>query len=162
MNLIEKKTCSNTIRFFTNEKPPLKKYEGEIFKTNYFLPENQDRKGFGGLRLKNLFKKSLKNKPLISVITPNLKSNTLEDTILSVLDQEYENIEHILVDGDSGQKTLELIKKYENYIDYWISEKDNGIWDAWNKGITLSSGVFVGIVDSSSIMNKNAMKIISS
>ena len=56
MNLIEKKTCSNTIRFFTNEKPPLKKYEDEKFKTNYFLPENQDRKGFGGLRLKNLFK----------------------------------------------------------------------------------------------------------
>ena len=117
MNLIEKKTCSNTIRFFTNEKPPLKKYKDEKFKTNYLLPDNTERKGVGGLRLKNLFKKSLKNKPLISVITPNLKSDTLEDAILSVLNQEYENIEHIVVDGDSGQKTLELIKKYENHID---------------------------------------------
>ena len=75
MNLLEKKTCLNTIRFFTNEKPSLKKYENEKFNTNYFLPTNQNRKGEGGLRLKNLYKKSLKNKPLISVITPNLKSD---------------------------------------------------------------------------------------
>ena len=160
MNLIEKKTCSNTIRFFTNEKPPLKKYEDEKFKTNYFLPENQDRKGFGGLRLKNLFKKSLNNKPLISVITPNLKSNTLEDTILSVLDQEYENIEHILVDGDSGQKTLELIKKYENHIDYWVSEKDYGLWDGWNKGLRLATGDYVGILDSTTTFDKGAINIL--
>ena len=52
MEAILKKTCSNTIRLFTNEKLPLKKYEDEKFKTNYFLPDNPDRKGVGGQRLK--------------------------------------------------------------------------------------------------------------
>ena len=160
MNLLEKKTCLNTIRFFTNEKPSLKKYENEKFNTNYFLPTNQNRKGEGGLRLKNLYKKSFKNKPLISVITPNLKSDTLEETIISVLIQEYENIEHIVVDGDSGKKTIELIKKYENYIDYWISEKDYGLWDGWNKGLRLATGDYVGILDSTTTFDKGATNIL--
>ena len=160
MNFIEKKTCLNTIRFFTNEKPPLKKYENEKFKTSYLLPINPERKGSGGLRLKNLFKKSLKNKPLISVVTPNLKSDTLEDAILSVLNQEYENIEHIVVDGDSGQKTLELIKKYEDHIDYWVSEKDHGLWDGWNKGLMLATGDYVGILDSTTTFDKDAINIL--
>jgi len=160
MNFIEKKTCLNTIRFFTNEKPPLKKYENEKFKTSYLLPVNPERKGSGGLRLKNLFKKSLKNKPLISVVTPNLKSDTLEDAILSVLNQEYENIEHIVVDGDSGQKTLELIKKYEDHIDYWVSEKDHGLWDGWNKGLMLATGDYVGILDSTTTFDKDAINIL--
>jgi len=160
MNFIEKKTCLNTTRFFTNEKPQLKKYKYEKFSTNYFLPENPERKGVGGLRLKNLFKKSLKNKPLISVVTPNLKSNTLKESILSVLSQEYENIEYIIVDGDSGQKTLDLVKKYENHIDYWVSEKDYGLWDGWNKGLKLATGDYVGILDSTTTFDKDAISIL--
>ena len=84
----------------------------------------------------------------------------MEDTILSVLDQEYENIEHILVDGDSGQKTLELIKKYENHIDYWVSEKDYGLWDGWNKGLRLATGDYVGILDSTTTFDKGAINIL--
>ena len=158
MEAIHKKTFSNTIRLFTNEKLPLKKYEDEKFKTSYLLPENTERKGVGGLRLKNLFKKSFKNKPLISIVTPNLKSDTLEESILSVLNQEYENIEYIIIDGDSGQKTLELIKKYENHIDYWVSEKDCGLWDGWNKGLRLATGDYVGILDSTTTFDKGAIK----
>jgi glycosyltransferase involved in cell wall biosynthesis len=64
----------------------------------------------------------------------------LEETILSVLTQTYENIEYIIVDGASTDRTLDIIKKYEGRIDCWISEKDNGIYDAMNKGVALASG----------------------
>ena len=102
----------------------------------------------GGLWLKSFKKKDRKNFPLISIIMPNYKSNNLEKSIKSVLRQSYKNIELILIDGDSGKKTINILKKYNNKIDFWLSEKDNGMWDAWNKGFKLANGKFVGIVDS--------------
>ena len=75
-------------------------------------------------------------KPLISVITIvyNDKEN-MRRTIRSVLNQSYENIKYIIIDGGSTDGTVEVIKKYENQLDCWISEKDEGISDAFNKGI---------------------------
>ncbi|MEN3014692.1 MAG: glycosyltransferase family 2 protein [bacterium] len=79
--------------------------------------------------------------PLISVITVVLNvERYLEETIQSVINQTYPNLEYIIVDGGSVDGTLDILKKYENYIDYWISEKDRGIYDAMNKGIMLSLG----------------------
>ena len=92
---------------------------------------------------------------------PNYKSKKLEKSIKSVLNQTYKNIELILVDGDSGKKTIKILKKYNNKIDFWLSEKDRGMWDAWNKGFKLAKGRFVGIVDSSNRLYPNAMKILS-
>ncbi len=115
----------------------------------------------GGLWLKSFQKKDRKNHPLISVIMPNYKSNNLEKAIKSVLSQSYKNIELILIDGNSGKKTINTLKKYNNKIDFWLSEKDNGIWDAWNKGFKLANGKFVGIVDSSNKLYPNAMKFLS-
>ena len=116
---------------------------------------------FGGLRLKSKTKVNKKKNPLISVIMPNFRSRTLNKAIKSVLKQTYKNVELIVVDGNSGKSTTDILKKYNNKIDFWISEKDKGMWDAWNKGIKLAKGEFVGIVDSSNIIYPNAMKILS-
>lgn len=110
----------------------------------------------GGLRLS---KKKKKN-PIFSIITINLNDD-LESTILSLKNQKYRNIfEHIIIDGGSRKGYLKLLKNYNNNIDYWICEKDNGIWDASNKGILLSKGQFIGILDSGDILSKDASEIL--
>lgn len=157
MDLIEKKTLFNTNRFFTSKIPIIQKYPNEKFKSKILLDENLNRKGYGGLRYKNLFKKSLKDKPLISIITPNFKSPDLEKTIMSVLNQSYENLELIIIDANSGEKTIEILKKYDDNIDLWVSENDNGLWDGWNKGIEYANGEYIGILDSTSTFDINAI-----
>lgn len=104
----------------------------------------------GGLRAEGLFnKKSKTDKPLVSVITVVLNGEKyLEQTIQSVVNQTYDNIEYIIIDGGSTDGTLDIIRKYEDKITYWISEKDEGISDALNKGIKLSSGEIIGIIHS--------------
>ncbi len=75
----------------------------------------------------------------ISVITPTLNSfQHIEKTIHSVLDQTYNNWEHVIIDGGSTDNTLDIIKKYDHLK--WISEQDNGVYDAMNKGIHLAKG----------------------
>jgi len=82
--------------------------------------------------------------PLISIITISLNAEKyLEQTIRSVLNQTYKNIEYIVVDGGSTDGTLGIIEKYKNAIDHIISEKDEGIADAMNKGATLAKGDYV-------------------
>jgi len=115
----------------------------------------------GGLLTKGVLKKNRKNFPLITIIMPNYKSPSLTKSINSVLRQTYKNIELIIVDGDSGFSTLKKLNELNNKIDLWISEKDKGMWDAWNKGFKLASGEFIGVVDSSNILYKNAIKILA-
>lgn len=87
--------------------------------------------------------------PLISVITVVLNGEKyLEQAIQSVINQTYPNIEYIIIDGGSTDGTLDIIRRYEDYIDYWVSEKDNGIYDAMNKGIKLALGQWIGILNS--------------
>ena len=85
----------------------------------------------------------------------------MESTILSIKFQKYRNlIEHIIIDGGSRKNYLKLLKYYNKDIDYWISEKDNGIWDASNKGVTLAKGKFIGLLDSGDILSQNASEIL--
>ncbi len=82
--------------------------------------------------------------PLVTVITAVLNGEKhLEETIKSIINQTYPNIEYIIIDGGSTDGTLDIIKKYESYIDYWVSEPDKGISDAFNKGITVSMGTYI-------------------
>jgi glycosyltransferase involved in cell wall biosynthesis len=79
--------------------------------------------------------------PLFSVITVVFNGEkVLESTILSVLDQTYRNVEYIIVDGKSTDATVDIVRKYEDSIDYWVSEPDSGIYDAMNKGIRHARG----------------------
>jgi len=85
----------------------------------------------------------------ISIITVSFNSvETIRDTIKSIISQDYENIEYILIDAGSTDGTLDIIKEYEGYINYFSSEEDDGIYDGMNKGISVASGEVVGILNS--------------
>ena len=90
----------------------------------------------------------MNNIPLISIITVSYNAvKTIEDTILSVINQTYPNIEYIIIDGGSTDGTLDIIKKYQDKITYWVSEPDKGIYDAMNKGIAKANGELIGIIN---------------
>lgn len=102
----------------------------------------------GGLRTHKITKKTTDEKPLISVVTVVYNGEeTLEQTIQSVVNQTYDNIEYIIVDGGSKDGTLDIIKRYEDKIDYWQSESDKGIYDAMNKGIELATGDYICLLN---------------
>ena len=85
----------------------------------------------------------------ISIITVAFNSaKTIEDTIQSVLSQDYPEIEYIIVDGNSSDETVNIIRQYENRISKWVSEKDRGMYDAMNKGIAMATGDVIGILNS--------------
>ncbi|WP_435235570.1 glycosyltransferase family 2 protein [Psychromonas sp. PT13] len=119
------------------------------FRSVLFLPENNHRIGEGGLRTKDHYKHSYKDKPLISIVTIVYNGEMhLKETILSVLNQDYDNVEYIIIDGGSTDGTLGIVKKYEGQIDYWASEPDKGISDAFNKGLRLATGDYVLMLNS--------------
>ncbi len=85
----------------------------------------------------------------ISIITVSYNSaNTIEQTIRSVINQSYNNIEYIIIDGGSKDGTVNILEKYNKSISYWCSESDNGIYYAMNKGINLATGDYIQILGS--------------
>ena len=119
----------------------IEKQAEDKFETVLFLPEGEARQGEGGLRTQGYFKTSLESKPLITVVTVVFNGEQfLEETIQSVINQTYDNVEYIIIDGGSSDGTLDIIRKYEHAIDYWVSEKDKGIYGAMNKGCMLALG----------------------
>lgn len=83
-------------------------------------------------------------KPRISVITVTYNcKDTIEQTIQNVLKQTYSNVEYIIIDGNSTDGTREIIERYADRLSYWISEPDNGIYDAMNKGLKAATGEWV-------------------
>ena len=91
----------------------------------------------------------MNSSPKISIITVSFNSaKTIKETIESILIQDYNNIEYIIIDGGSSDETIDIVKSYSEEISYFISEKDNGIYDAMNKGIRAATGDIVGILNS--------------
>jgi putative colanic acid biosynthesis glycosyltransferase len=85
---------------------------------------------------------------LVTVVTVAYNcASSIEATILSVIQQSHPGIEYIVIDGGSTDSTVQIIRKYEQQIDYWVSEKDSGIYNAMNKGIALSTGRWINFMN---------------
>ena len=96
------------------------------------------------------------SKPLVSIITGTYNSSKfISDCVRSIYEQEYDNIEHIIIDGNSKDSTVDIIKNMPNKVSRLISEKDDGIYDAMNKGLRLAEGDIVGILNSDDFYNSN-------
>ena len=100
----------------------------------------------------------------LSIITVVLDNKTeVEDCINSVLNQSYKNVEYIIVDGGSTDGTVDVIRKYEKSIQIWISEPDQGIYDAMNKGIKIASGDIIGFLNADDVYyDSNVLENIAS
>lgn len=96
--------------------------------------------------------------PKISVITPSYNQGEyLEQTILSVINQNYPNLEYIIIDGGSTDNSLEIIKKYENKFVYWVSEPDAGMYHALQKGFEKSSGEIMCWLNSDDMLHPKSL-----
>ena len=99
---------------------------------------------------------------LISVITVSYNAvSTIEQTILSVINQTYSNIEYIIIDGGSTDGTIDIIRRYEDKIAYWVSEPDRGIYDAMNKGASKANGEYIAFLNSDDWYELDAVSIIA-
>ncbi len=152
----------STTQLLIKKKPAIENHLEDKLDSVLFLPENSERKGEGGLRTKGYFKKSYEDKPLISIVTVVYNGEKyLEQTIKSVIGQSYDNVEYIIIDGGSTDGTLDIIKKYENWIDYWASEKDSGIYDAMNKGTDVATGEYMAFLNADDWYERDTLTVIS-
>ncbi len=96
--------------------------------------------------------------PLVSIITSSFNAvNTIEQTINSVINQSYPNIEYIIIDGGSTDGTVDVLKKYNAKIKYWISEPDRGIYNAWNKALKVAVGDWIAFLGADDIYYPDAI-----
>jgi len=104
----------------------------------------------------NTLEKPNNIKPLITVVTICYNAvDTIEETIKSVIEQTYPNIEYIVIDGGSTDGTVDIIKKYQDKISYWVSEPDRGIYDAMNKGTMKANGRWINFMNSGDVFYNN-------
>tara|TARA_Y100001970_G_C14191477_1_gene835635 strand:+ start:1084 stop:1842 length:759 start_codon:yes stop_codon:yes gene_type:complete len=101
-----------------------------------------------------------KNKISVITVVKN-SSKTIEKTIQSLLNQKYENIEYLVIDGKSTDGTLEILDKYKKNISLLISEEDKGIWDAMNKGVSLAKGDIIGFLNADDTYYENSLNIVN-
>ena len=100
--------------------------------------------------------------PLITIITVVLNDEkNIEETILSVLNQKYKNIQYVIIDGESKDSTQNIINKYSDKIDIYKSEKDNGLYDAFNKGLSYAKGDLIGFVNSGDTLTEDSLIYLS-
>jgi len=103
------------------------------------------------------------NFPRISIVIPSYNQGQfLEETILSVINQQYPDLELFVVDGGSNDNSVDIIKKYESYITWWISEKDKGQSEAINKGISKATGEIISWLCSDDLLTPGSLQIVAS
>src|SRR6266540_1724223 len=101
---------------------------------------------------------SLPTQPKVSIITPSFNQGQfLEESIRSVLEQDYPSIEYIIVDGGSRDNSVEIIQKYQHRLTWWVSEKDKGHADALNKGFSHATGEILAWLNSDDIYFPDAV-----
>ena len=101
--------------------------------------------------------------PKISIVTPSFNQGQfIEATILSVLEQNYPNLEYIIIDGGSSDNTIDVIKKYEHHLTFWVSEKDKGQANAINKGLVHCTGQIFNWINSDDYLEPGALHKIAS
>jgi len=123
--------------------------------------DKKKRRVEGGLCSRGHYKKSSTDNPLVSIVTVVLnQEHTIEQCIESVLGQSYDNIEYIVIDGDSSDGTLEKIQQYESGLDRYLSEPDNGIYDAMNKGIGLATGDYILLLNADDWYQNDAVEVL--
>ena len=131
------------------KRATLPKTEEAEFGTTLFAREGEGRRGEGGLRSKGYFKKNVEKTILVTVVTVVFNdAKQIEETLNSVINQTYDNVEYLVIDGGSTDGTLSVLGKYDDQIDYWVSECDKGIYDAMNKGIELATGGWLNFMNS--------------
>lgn len=108
----------------------------------------QQEKMVGGLRLRGLKKEGTNAHPLVSIVTIVCNGEGhIRQTIDSVLSQTYSPVEYIIIDGGSEDGTVSILREYEERVDFWQSETDAGVSDAFNKGIAAARGEFIGFIN---------------
>ncbi|MBK6776501.1 MAG: glycosyltransferase [Flavobacteriales bacterium] len=113
----------------------------------------------GGTRAQGKSRERSPGRPLVSIVTVVYNgAATLERTIKSVLEQDYPNIEYIVVDGGSTDGTVDLLKSYDDRIDHWVSEGDKGIYDAMNKGVALCTGDWIALINADDWYEPNSVR----
>ena len=113
------------------------------------------------VRRKLIKRKNNKKFPLITIITVVYNNAShIQKTLNSIFSQKYKNYELIVIDGASNDGTLEIIKKNKSKIDFWISEPDKGLYDAFNKGMKYATGDYLGFVNSDDILLPKALEIL--
>lgn len=100
--------------------------------------------------------------PKITVVTPNFnQADFIEETIQSVLEQGYPNLEYIIIDGGSSDTSVDIIKRYEDQLYYWISEKDDGMYHAINKGFLESTGDIMCWINSDDVLWEGSLEYVA-
>ena len=113
----------------------------------------------GGLWTRNIFKDSTPLTPLVSIVTVTFNAEQfLEQALDSILNQTYGNFELIVIDGGSIDRTIDIIRQRDDVIDFWVSEKDLGIYDAMNKGLRLARGRWIGFKNADDWYVSNAIE----
>ncbi|MBL7813559.1 MAG: glycosyltransferase [Saprospiraceae bacterium] len=104
----------------------------------------------------------MNNFPKISIITPSFnQANYLEETILSILNQDYPNLEYIIIDGGSTDDSVAIIKKYEKKLAYWTSEPDNGLYHALQKGFEKATGEIMAWLNSDDLYHNRSLFVVA-